>query len=497
MREPKKAHLRGINLLSVSLSLLLLVIAVIIVGWIVHSHRKTGQMTLLESLAMDMTAMTAPKGSTPVAIEILKTGAFQTQVTYTGSTVPYNEQDLSPKISGWISDIKAYPGDAVVPGQVLALLNAPELSFQRNEAVSASEAAQAARQAARSEQKSAQARYTAAQADYTYWQAEIQREKNLLEAGAVAQKEYQRELAEYHKAKASLEEATADLKAAAFKLEENEALTHKEAYASQTAGIWQNYTVLRSALKGVVVQRLINKGSLVNPGQVILKIAQIDPIRFQANVAQADLKNIKVGNPVIISSAKLPAKSVTAKVSAVFPALDPGSRTGIVEAVFPNPKGEFLPGEYIVMKITKTSRSQALTIPTQAITEIDGKPAVWTAVENGYASIFYTCVMHPEVRSKTPGNCPKCGMALVPVASKGKLTAHLVSITTGGSDGERTEVLSGLKAGDIVIYEGQTYLNEGDAVYPTQWSGSGPVELPPPPAMENSSDMENMPDSRN
>ncbi|HEY3297079.1 MAG TPA: hypothetical protein VGK34_00350, partial [Armatimonadota bacterium] len=60
--------------------------------------------------------------------------------------------------------------------------------------------------------------------------------------------------------------------------------------------------------------------------------------------------------------------------------------------------------------------------------------------------------------------------------------AHLVYVTLGRSDGDRTEILSGLNPGDEVIYMGGRYLREGDAVTPTKWGDEGPSELPAPPS---------------
>ena len=58
--------------------------------------------------------------------------------------------------------------------------------------------------------------------------------------------------------------------------------------------------------------------------------------------------------------------------------------------------------------------------------------------------------------------------------------AHLVFVTLGDTDGDRTEVLEGLKEGDRVVYAGHTDLKEGDKVFPTEWGVDGPKALPPP-----------------
>ena len=46
-------------------------------------------------------------------------------------------------------------------------------------------------------------------------------------------------------------------------------------------------------------------------------------------------------------------------------------------------------------------------------------PAATSPMHHDHAKTIYTCPMHPEVRSSTPGKCPKCGMTLVPMNDKG------------------------------------------------------------------------------
>src|SRR5206468_128749 len=96
-----------------------------------------------------------------------------------------------------------------------------------------------------------------------------------------------------------------------------------------TANVVRGYTEIRSLVDGMVTQRLISPGVLVNPGQAILKVSQIRPIRLQANVAESDLQNIRVGNRVRVRSMRDPKHVVEARVTAMFPAVDPAARTGI------------------------------------------------------------------------------------------------------------------------------------------------------------------------
>jgi RND family efflux transporter MFP subunit len=167
---------------------------------------------------------------------------------------------------------------------------------------------------------------------------------------------------------------------------------------------------------GVVTQRLISPGVLVNPGQAILKVSQFRPIRLQANVAESDLQNIRVGNRVRVRSMKDPKHGIEAHVTAIFPAVDPTARTAIVEALYPNTESRFLPGEYLTMDITTGERKDALVVPSSAVvwqpkasSAVLGDsetPAVWVITAGQPEKMIYTCTMHPNVKQDKPGRCP-------------------------------------------------------------------------------------------
>lgn len=256
------------------------------------------------------------------------------------------------------------------------------------------------------------------------------------------------------------------------------------------AQIVRGYTEIRAPSDGVITKRLVAPGSLVDPGTQILQIAQINPIRFQVSVAQQDLSTVHVGTPVMIRAAS-GQKALQTRVSAVFPAADPQSRTGIVEAVAPNNDGRFKPGEYILMSLAVSPTQQALKVPTESLViqsaNENGAPvvalgetaSVWVMEHaNANRPSIYTCTMHPQIRQEKPGSCPICHMQLTPLEAGGAYRAHLVAVRTGVSDGDFTEVLSGLKEGTKVLTRGFDDLKDGDAIVPTRFDADGPLELP-------------------
>jgi len=485
----------------------------------VRLFKRPGAMTIIEAQSMDMTAMKAPAGAVPVATEIVTRSTFSGKVTYTGSVAPYTEQTIYPRVEGWLRQITVYNGDRVAAGRLLASIDSPDLQSKVNEAAAGREsassevsiarmttakmsaersAAQMEVSAARSELAGAKARLAAARKQVTqaqkelnaananreYWQAEIYREENLLKAGAVSVQEYQAEKAQAAAAEAEAEgkdaklaeakanvdaaEADAAAKTAAIRVaqqrtaaagaaaagarkevEQKSASARQAAATESTAAIIDSYRQVRAPFAGVVTRRYVSPGQLVNPSTGLLNIVQIDRVRLQANVADKDLGKIRLGSPVVARFTKYPGKVYTASVTSISPLADEYSRTAVVEAVTANPGHRLVPGDFLTMEITTSTIPGSISVPTASIVHREGREAVW----------------------------------IVKSAAAGSKKAHLVFVTLGDSSGDRTAVTYGLSEGDEVIYEGHTYLREGDTVFPTKWSSEGPVRLPPAPEM--------------
>lgn len=654
-----------------------------VTAFVVKVKKKPGQMTVVEAQAMDMTVMKPPVGAVPVRTEIARRGAFEARVSYTGTVVAFNEEDVYPRVTGWIRQMPVYAGDRVQPGQLVARLDAAELSAKVNEAAFARLAAEqiraqmAAEEAqARAMKAEAEAEKTfarggvgeaekelaaarslvtetqrslkaakamveeatneveavqravsvvkselsakdheresfeaekseaeamladaenevkSAQAEVDFWRANLKRSEALLKAGAISQTEFDRDRADARTAEAKLQQAQAKVRekqAAVRKAEAHLKHLHAEVDAKQnelakmeaevrraqarlaqaqanaeamaakveqaqssaeaaqarlsqmqamlskseaavrrasagvdaaarkkmsagaealrmqaaltTASVVRGYTEIRANVGGVVTQRLVSPGVLVQPGAPILKIAQIDPIRLQANVAESDVAGIRVGSAVRVHTMKDPTHVVETKVTSIFPAADPTARTVIVEGLTPNPDHHFVPGEYIVMEIATQRMNDVVTVPSSAIVEVtpaetnifytEKQPAVWvvlTRKDTGKKMEYY-CTMHPDVVRDKPGTCPKCLMKLEPRSKGGNQYAHLVKVKTGLTDGKRTVILSGLNGGEEVIVAGHQNLREGDAVKP-QGAALTPAETTPPAGHEGHDGLE-------
>ncbi|MHB9037381.1 MAG: efflux RND transporter periplasmic adaptor subunit [Armatimonadota bacterium] len=542
-----KKHFWGVLLLTV----LLIGSGITVRAW---KSRHPGSMSVLESQAMDMTVMKPPVGAVPVATEVVHLGEFTGKVTYTGSVAPLQEQVIYPRVEGWLKNLTVYNGDQVSQGQLIGVVDSPDLQTRVAEATAgraaaASEvpkaqygvaqmaaeraAAQGEVQTSKSELARAKAMVAASQkavtqrendiksakANLDYWKAEIKREQNLLKSGAVSAQEFQSEeaqsvaaQAEYENKLAMLEEARANVQAAqadvagkqamidvanqrvsaaaaalsgaSAEVRQKSAMYRQAGAMVATASTIDQYRYVRAPFAGLVTKRISSPGQFVTPSTPIVNVVQIDRVRLQANVSDKDLAGIRVGASVVARFDKDPKLVINAVVTSVSPLADQLSRTATVEAIVPNPGHKLVPGDAVTMDIAVSGSSDVINVPSSAIVQKDGMSAAWVARSEAHkGKTVYYCTMHPEVTSDKPGECYKCNMDLVPKTSDGNKKARLVMVTTGSTSGDRIEILSGLNDGDEVIYQGNTYLKEGDTVFATDWTADGPKQMPNAPGM--------------
>ena len=218
-------------------------------------------------------------------------------------------------------------------------------------------------------------------------------------------------------AEAMLRGSGAGVERAAHHTAHATAMAQRASAELTTASTVRGYTEIRASVDGVVTQRTVSPGVLVSPGTSILTVAQINSVRFQANVAEQDTKGVQAGMSVRVHLTRDPTNVAETKVTSVFPAADPTSRTVIVEALTPNSDHRFKPGEYVVMDISTGRRENTLLVPASAVTIVPEKsddvlslkqaPAVWTMAGGKEEKAVYICTMHPvESKSDKPGKCP-------------------------------------------------------------------------------------------
>jgi len=350
--------------------------------------------------SMEMTARVQAGGAIPVLLADVTRGAISGTVTYTGSVAAFNEEDIYPRVTGRIVEMFVYPGDAVRAGQTVARLDDVELSWRLREAEAMLRSATANR--AQMEADLLAARHNIAQmerelamveAELSYAQAVAVRAERLIASGSISRQEYENDAtlaraqaAKRDAARAKVDQAQAMEVAARRKLEVGDAMLAQGEANLRAASVVHGYVTIAAPSAGWVVKRLIAPGVLVQPGMAILKTAQIDRVRLQANVGERDLPAIKVGTLVRVwRSHDGSENAVNARVTSVAPFADAGSRTTVVEAIVPNAERQFLPGQYLAMEFTTGSRNNVLTVPRAAVARLGGRATVWVVTDGAAA----------------------------------------------------------------------------------------------------------------
>lgn len=421
------------------------------------------------------------------------TGAIVSMSVYVGDRVRKGQvlarldtSQLDPQVAERIAmmGMAAKGVDVAAAEYTAALQEIAEAKAEVGIREGAIEEAEAMLAAARQEIEAMLADVGAAEAEARFKSDELRRMRELFEKKAVSRSELQQAESEAADAQANLNAAKANVRradamivAAQKKVRQSKAelMAHhahvrssqanaeakRKAIAKEQAAVAQaraglqgataqrGYSELKSEVDGVITQRLVSPGTVVSPGQAVLKVAQISPIRLQANVPETDLARIRVGATLAISSRDGKGMEISARVSSVQPSLDPQSRMGIVEVVWPNANGRFLPGQFVSMRIEVGGALDALIVPEEAVqrpptSDGEEKPFVWVATPSG---------------------------------DKGQFTVARTEVQLGVSDGKRLQILGGLKEGQRIVTTGAALVREGGTVSASveEIAAEGPV----------------------
>jgi RND family efflux transporter MFP subunit len=398
-------------------------VAIAVAALQVHVDAQPGSMN-----GMDMNAMSDVKGDAPVTVRTVAVatvgGSADPDVFAPGTLAPYLLQDIVARSPGLLQDFSIYAGDHVKAGQVLAHLDEPELAARAGassaDALAQSRAAdaaaidaasrapatvvagQAGAAAAQLDAEGAVADLAAKEERRRYWSAELAREQTLLNEGAVSEQEFQDERAEaaaadadatmaMHRvhasqaqvraARAKVVDASASAQIARATAESMHAQAERAAQGARIDAIMAGYATVVAPMDGIVLKRLVDPGTYVQAGTVIARVAVVDRLRVQANIAEGDLSGISIGTP--ISARTSDGITLHGRVSSVAPVVDPSTRTAAVEAIVDNPGRHAVPGGYVRVIVAARSAvpRNAMQVPSAAVVRGTEDPAVWRVVD--------------------------------------------------------------------------------------------------------------------
>ena len=134
---------------------------------------------------------------------------------------------------------------------------------------------------------------------------------------------------------------------------------------------------------GVIAELHIREGFFVEPGSHLLSVAGLDSVWLELDVLAQQLVSIQLGDKVEVSMDAIPGKQWQAKVSYIYPTLNPLTRTGRVRVDLKNTEGLLKPNMYAEARIHTRKSATALVIPKEALIRVAEQNRVVMALGEG------------------------------------------------------------------------------------------------------------------
>ena len=369
--------------------------------------------------------------------EKVEKGDVTTEVTATGSVQPVDEIEVGTQVSGLVSKIYVDYNSQVKKGELIAELD--KTNLQENVI-------------------NAQANYNAALNEVSYYQQNYDRKKNMYDNQIISKADYEQAYYQLHNAKAAVTQRLTLL---------NQAKTNL------------GYANIYAPIDGVVLSREVEVGQTVAASisaPTLFKIAKdIKKMQVEANVDEADIGQVKVGQRVTFTVDAYPLEEFQGEVSQVR--LSPTTTSNVVTYTVivdaQNPEEKLKPGLTATIVIY-TNELKGVTIVNNKA--INFSPDL-TLLAEYYAQKRINASMPQMERSKGKNK------HVWVENSDGSLSQKAIVI--GSNDGIHVEVVSGISQGEEVVTSLNSF-NPSAKATDNQQDGSSPFMPKPPHRRQNS-----------
>ncbi len=295
-------------------------------------NKSTLVLALLGTIALAACSEKAPQAEPPrpVATVIVGSGNAVGEQSFSGEVRARHESPLGFRIGGKVVKRLVDAGARVKAGQPLATLDAADAALQ----------------------------VTQAEAQRAQAEADVKRFRDL-------------------RAKNFISQSALDAHETAFKA------------AQAQAGLARNvedYTTLRADAAGIVAATLVDAGQVVAAGTPVVMLAQDGEREVAVSIPESSIGRYKVGDAAEIRLWSNDAKAYTAKIRELSPAADPATRTYAARVTLQETDAAVVLG--MTARVTfKSQQAGSMLIPSTAIYQQDGQPAVWVIDDKGIANL--------------------------------------------------------------------------------------------------------------
>jgi multidrug efflux pump subunit AcrA (membrane-fusion protein) len=311
-------------------------------------------------------------------------------ISATGSLVANETSDVAPKAAGKVANVYANVGQFIGQGALIAKIDDRDARLQLagaqarvNQQIAAVRQAEARlglspngsfNATAIPEVRAANASFEQAQAELRQAEANERRYRELVQTGDVAVITYEQFRTNRDTARARLNTARQQLEAAANAARQNnQAIRSAEAAvaaARTEVGAAEQAladTNVRAPFPGFVSARPVAVGEYVSSATVIATILRTNPIKIQLQISESDVPAVTIGRGVSVQVDAYKDRSFAGTVTAVNPAIDPASRSAVVEASIENSDNALRSGMFGTARITREGGGTGVFVPKTAV----------------------------------------------------------------------------------------------------------------------------------
>jgi RND family efflux transporter MFP subunit len=275
----------------------------------------------------------------PADTAVIVMAPVETGPALTGTLAAEEQATVRAQLGGTVIETYAEPGQAVRRGEPLARLDAGAL---------------------RDALTSAQAAVTNTRNSLAVAEREEERQRVLVQAGAVAERNVETAHQQVVAARAALSQARAQFASA------------EEQLAN---------TRITSPFSGVVSDKQVSAGDVVQPGAALFTVVNPAILELEATVPAERLSALRAGAPVQFTVNGYLGRRFTGEITRINPSADPTTRQVRVYAEIPNPGGELVAGLFAEGRVATQSRT-ALTVPRDAVDRRMAQPALLVVRDN-------------------------------------------------------------------------------------------------------------------